>query len=58
MEAGELDDVYPNASGRKISINVVCKHSPNLMARGFLNKVGPIVEQAGVKFSFQVSDVD
>ncbi|QTH15026.1 DUF6572 domain-containing protein [Pseudomonas corrugata] len=58
VEAGELEDAYPNARGRKISINVVCKYSPNLRAKGFLSRVGPIVEQAGVKFSFQVSDVD
>ncbi len=57
IEAGELLDVYPDSKGRQVSINVVCKYSPDIKSSAFLSKVGSIVEQSGVKFSFETPNM-
>jgi CRP-like cAMP-binding protein len=54
VEEGEMLHSYPDAEGREILIDVVCKHNPNKNALRFLKKVGFIIEGAGMKFNFRV----
>lgn len=49
VESGELLEAYPNAKGRAVLIDVVCKYPPNQQAQGFYNQVTQIVEGAGLK---------
>ena len=58
VEAGDLVAVYPDAKGRQVSINVVFKYPPDVRGKNFLDRVGPIVEQAGIRFSFQISKMN
>jgi hypothetical protein len=51
VESGELLGSYPNAKGREVLINVVCKYAPDQNAKGFLSQVNGIVEGAGMKFN-------
>lgn len=54
VESGEILDSYPNAKGREVLINVVCKYPPNESAKSFLSQVTGIVEGAGMKFDWRV----
>lgn len=52
IEGGELYEVYPQARGRTVSINVVGLHEPSPAARRFLDQVRAIVEGAGFRLTF------
>ena len=54
VESGELLGSYPNAKGREVLINVVCKYPPDQNTEGFLSQVNGIVEGAGMKFNCRV----
>jgi hypothetical protein len=49
VESGELLESYPNAKGRAVLIDVVCKCPLNQQAQGFYDQVTQIVEGAGMK---------
>jgi hypothetical protein len=57
VEGGELLEVYPDSKGREVCISLICKYPPDVRGEGFLSKVGSVVEQAGVRFIFQVSNM-
>jgi hypothetical protein len=52
VESGELLQTYPNAKGRAVLIDVVCKYPPTRQAKSFCSKVAQIVEAAGMKLRF------
>jgi len=54
LESGEIYERYPEASGRKLIINVVFMVDPNLEARSFLTRARTIVESAGFGFEFDL----
>lgn len=53
VEGGEIYSVYPDAKGRSLLIDLVCKHPPTAYGVEFLNKISPIVAQAGVLFRYR-----
>jgi hypothetical protein len=54
IESGELLETYPDAMGRTVVIDVVCKFPPGSMAREFFDQVAPVVEGAGVRLNQRV----
>jgi hypothetical protein len=53
LESGEVYERYPDATGRKLIINVVFKFVPNLEARSFIAKARFVIEGAGFGFRFE-----
>lgn len=53
VESGELVTSHSDANERNIQINIVCKHTPDDDAINFLDQVRNIVEDVGMKFSYQ-----
>ena len=54
IESGELLSSYPDASGREVLINVVCKYPPDDRGVGFLRQVASVVDGAGIEFGYHV----
>lgn len=54
VESGEILSSYPNAKGREVRIDVMCKYPPNQDAEEFLKQASSIFERAGMKFNCQV----
>ncbi|MBY5520356.1 hypothetical protein HFO42_05630 [Rhizobium leguminosarum] len=54
VESGEMLETYPDAKGRAVLIDVVCKYLPSQHAQGFYNKVAQIVEGAGIKLQHRL----
>ncbi|MEX3958405.1 DUF6572 domain-containing protein [Trinickia sp. EG282A] len=52
IESGELAKRFPEASGRRIVINVVGKFPLNETAQAFFEKVGAAIDAAGFKLRF------
>ncbi len=48
-----LYDSYPDAKGRKITINLVAKYWPNKDAETFLQRTADVLESAGYSFEFK-----
>jgi hypothetical protein len=51
IESGEIYETYPQARGREIEIQVICKHTPFGDAIRFLELAGETVRGAGFHFS-------
>ncbi len=51
IESGEIYESYPQARGREIEIQVMCKHPPSGDAARFLELAGETVRRAGFHFS-------
>src|SRR5574341_960328 len=49
VESGEILERYPDAKGKNVLIDVVCKYPLNQQALGFYGQVMRIVEDAGMK---------
>ncbi|MDR9771119.1 DUF6572 domain-containing protein [Rhizobium hidalgonense] len=49
VEIGEMLETYPDAKGRAVLIDVVCKFPPDEQAQGFYNQLSQVVESAGIK---------
>jgi hypothetical protein len=58
VESGEILETYPDATGRTVLIDVVCKYPLNHQAQSFYSQVTQIVEGAGMKIRHRIfSDV-
>jgi len=55
IESNEIYSSYPNANGRTIKIHLMCMHAPTDEALLFISKCSEIIQQTGVKFSYEVS---
>lgn len=53
VESGEILDAYPDAKGKNIVIEIVCKHQPNSVAKNFFLKASTIIEGAGMRLRFR-----
>ncbi|WP_259666247.1 DUF6572 domain-containing protein [Rhizobium lentis] len=58
VESGEMLEVYPDAKGRAVLIDVVCKYPPSQLALGFYNQVAKIVDGAGIKLQHRLFSAD
>ena len=54
VESGEVLDSYPDAKGRVVLIDVVCKYPLSQQAQGFYSQIAPIVEGAGIKLQYRI----
>lgn len=54
LESGEIFESYPNARNKTISINIVCKYSPDQSATKFFAIAEEIVKGAGFGLSWEV----
>jgi hypothetical protein len=54
VESGEIFETYPDAKGRAVLIDVVCRWALNQQAQGFYSQVTPIVEGAGMKLQHRL----
>lgn len=52
IESNEIYTVYPNAQGRNITINLVCKYPPDRNGIYFLSQVTSIIKKAGMTFKY------
>jgi hypothetical protein len=57
IESGEIFESYPNAKGKKLKIDVVCKYQPDEEGRKFLAQCGEAVENAGFGFGYRVHEI-
>lgn len=57
IETREIYDAYPQAHGRELEIQVVCKYSPAGDAVNFLEYVYEKVRGAGFHFSWHVFEI-
>ncbi|MDR2838508.1 MAG: hypothetical protein LBV49_08135 [Azonexus sp.] len=56
IEGGQLLDTYPNAKGRAVLIDIVCKYPLSQRAQGFCDQVTQIIEGAGMKLRLSLFD--
>lgn len=54
IESGEILESFPNAQGRPVTIDLVCKYSPSRQDIEFLEVVKKFIQEAGFKFSYRV----
>ena len=54
IESGEIYESYPEATGKTIKIEIVCKHEPDSESVLFLLQCNEIIKQAGFDFEYQV----
>ena len=55
IESGEILESYPQAQGKAIKINVVCKHQPTEEALAFMGKAYSVISQAGFEFGHEIN---
>lgn len=53
VESGEILQVYPDAKGRAVVIDVVCKYLLSEPALNFFSQVSTIVNGAGIKLQYR-----
>jgi hypothetical protein len=56
IESGQLLESYPDAVGRKVRIDIVCKYVPDPKGERFLQQARQVVEAAGWLLSWFVFD--
>jgi hypothetical protein len=54
IESGEVLESYPQAVGKPLRIDVVCKYTPSESGERFLAAARQVIEQAGWSFSWRV----
>ncbi|MBI5772957.1 MAG: hypothetical protein HZA89_04330 [Verrucomicrobia bacterium] len=54
VESGQIFDAYPQARGREIEIQILCKYPPLPEALQFLDRAGQTIRSAGLHFSWRV----
>jgi hypothetical protein len=54
IESGELEKSYPDAVGRKRSINIVARFEPTEAGFRFLDLIRKLIEGAGFIFSYEL----
>ncbi|MDC9811837.1 MULTISPECIES: DUF6572 domain-containing protein [Rhizobium] len=54
VESGEILETYPDAKGRAVLIDVVCKYPPNQQAQCFYNQVETVAEGVGIKLQHRL----
>jgi len=53
VEGGEILKAYPDAAGRKVVIDVVCKYQVNDVASIFFSKAKAIIDTAGMELRYR-----
>jgi hypothetical protein len=58
VEGGELMEQYPQAHGRSIAVEVVCKHEPTALGREFFGHTSEVLRAAQLGFRFRLLSTD
>ena len=58
IEGGELMEQYPQARGRTITVEVVCKHEPTALGREFFGHTSEVLRAAQLGFRFRLLSTD
>ncbi len=58
VEGGELMEQYPQACGRSIAVEVVCKHEPTALGREFFGHTSQVLRAAQLGFRFRPLSAD
>lgn len=58
IEGGELMEQYPQARGRTITVEVVCKHEPTALGREFFGHTSQVLRAAQLGFRFRLLSAD
>jgi hypothetical protein len=53
VESGEIFASYPNAKGRKLRINVICRFEPTAQAMAFLDKARTVAGEYDCTLSWE-----
>jgi hypothetical protein len=56
IESGEVFESYPQAVGKTLRVDVVCKHPPSEAGVRFLAEARDAIEQAGWLFTWRVPE--
>jgi hypothetical protein len=56
IESGQLVEIYPNASGRSLIIDIVCKYPLNKKGRDFIEEVEKVIEKIGIRIRIRMLD--
>jgi hypothetical protein len=54
VDSGQVYEMYPEARGSPIEIEIKFHYQPDIEGRAFLTKVRPIVENSGYSFRFEL----
>jgi hypothetical protein len=57
VESGEIFESYPNAKGKELIIDIVCKYTPDEEGVRFLGLCQEAIEKAGFSFSYKVNEI-
>jgi hypothetical protein len=58
IQSGQLFESYPQAVGKSLRIDVICKYPPTRAAKRFLTAAQEVIKRAGWSFSWSVLDCD
>ncbi len=56
VESNEVLETYPDAKSRGILIRLICQYAPDDTGIHFLNQVSTIIEDANMKFEYQIKE--
>jgi uncharacterized protein DUF6572 len=54
IESGEVFETYPAANGKRLRIDIVCKHDPSPSGETFLTNAHAAIANAGFSLSWRV----
>ena len=57
VESGEIYGSYPNAKGKEIKIDIICKFHPDEEGVKFLGLCQEAIDNAGFPFSYKVNEI-
>jgi hypothetical protein len=57
IESGEIFDSYPNAKGKQLKLDVVCKYEPDEEAKVFFARCKEVITNAGFEFGYRVHQI-
>ena len=54
IESNQINEIYPDAIGKQIVINVALKYKPNKVARDFLHEIAHFLKANNFNFDYSV----
>jgi hypothetical protein len=54
VENNQIYEIYPEATGKQIAINVALKYKPNKDAKHFLNEIANFLKSNNINFDYSV----
>ncbi len=54
IESNQINEIYPDAIGKQIVINIALKYKPNKVAKDFLDEIAHFLKANNFKFEYSV----